>query len=137
MESSDPVIRKIFDEYHRHLDEKNFDGMKYFTQHPDIQVSRLISDILSEKNKLSSFWKKRGNFIEEEHEILYQLVPRTLQEYKLRFISNMIAQTQNEIQKAAVIENYELISELQKRFQKMKAVESALCDKLNKRIIGY
>jgi len=137
MESSNPLIKKVFDEYKDHLEEEDFDGMKYFIQHPDIQVSRLISDLLSEKNKLSSFWKKRGNYIEEEQEILGQLVPRTLQEYKLRYISNLIAQTTAEIQKAAECENDELVSELQKRFQKMKTVEGALCTKLNQRIIGY
>lgn len=137
MESSDPVIKQIFEEYRECLDEENFDGMRYFINHRDIQISRLISDILSEKNKLSSFWKKRGNFIEEEHEILYQLVPRVLQEYKLRFISNLIAQTTDQIQKAAADSDFELISELQMRYQKMKQVESALCDKLNNRVIGH
>lgn len=137
MESSDPVIKQIFEEYRERLDEENFDGMRYFIHHHDIQVSRLISDVLSEKNKLSSFWKKRGNFIEEEHEILYQLVPRILQEYKLRFISNLIAQTTDQIQKAAAEGDFELISQLQMRYQKMKQVESALCDKLNNRVIGH
>lgn len=137
MESSDPVVKKIFDEYRERLDEENFDSMRYFIHHSDIQVSRVISDVLSEKNKLSAFWKKRGNFIEEEQEILHQLVPRVLQEYKLRFISNLIVHTTTQMQKAAAEENYELISELQKRYQKMKLVESALCDKLNNRVIGH
>jgi DNA primase len=137
MESLDPVIKQIFDEYRERLSEVNFDAMRYFIHHSDIKVSRVISDILSEKNKLSAFWKKRGNFIEEEQEILHQLVPRVLQEYKLRFISNMIVETTDQMVRAAAEENYELISELQKRYQKMKLVESALCDKLNNRVIGH
>ena len=137
MESTDPIIRQLFNEYREHLEEPDFDGMYYFIHHPNSQISQLVVDIVSEKNKLSNFWKKRGNFIEEEHEILHQLVPRVLQEYKLRYISNLISLTSEDMQKAAVAENYELIGELQKRFQKLKTVEGILCDKLNKRIIRY
>ena len=137
MHSTAPIIKQVFDEYHEHLEDENFDGLKYFVNHPDYQISRFISDILSEKNKLSAFWKKRGNFIEEEHEILYQLVPRVLQEYKLRYISNMIAQTQEEIGHAAVIENYELIGDLQRRYQKLKTLERLLCDKLGNRTVNF
>jgi DNA primase len=135
MESSDPVIKHVFDEYHEHLGDENFDGMKYFIHHPDLQVSRLVSDILSEKNKLSSFWKKRRNFIEEEQEILYQLVPKILEEYKLRFILNLLAQTKDQIQKAAAVENFELISELQERVQRLNHVKSSLGVKLDRSII--
>jgi DNA primase len=137
MESSDPCIKQIIDEYNERLDEENFDSARYFINHPNPGISHLATDLLAEKNKLSSFWKKRGNFIEEEHEILDQLVPRILQEYKLRFITNMISRTKEDIQKAAMVENYELIAELQTKYQKLKSVEAVLCDKLNKRIIRF
>jgi DNA primase len=137
MESVDPVIRKIIEEYREHLDVQGFDGLKYFVNHPDGHISQLISDILSEKNKLSSFWKKRGNFIEEEQEILYQLVPKVLQEYKLRYISSLIANIWEGIKTATKNNDFEKVAELQKRYQKLKTVESQLCDQLGKRTINF
>jgi DNA primase len=137
MESVDPIIRKIIDEYRDHLEIQDFDALKYFVNHPDNQISQLISDILSEKNKLSSFWKKRGNFIEEEHDILYQLVPKVLQEYKLRYISSIIAETWEGIKTATNNNDFDKVAELQMRHQKLKVVEAQLCDQLGKRTISF
>lgn len=137
MQSVDPVIRKIFEEYREHFDLPDFNGLKYFVNHPDNKVSQLISDILSEKNKLSSFWRKRGNFIEEEHEILYQLVPKVLQEYKLRYITCMISGIRDEIKTATTNNDFDRVAQLQNKYQKLKAVEGQLCDQLGKRTISF
>ncbi len=137
MESVDPVIRKIMDEYRENLDLPDFDALKYFVNHPDNQVSQLASDILAEKNKLSSFWKKRGNFIEEEHEILYSLVPKVLQEYKLRYISWLISEIGEGIKTATKNDDFDKVAELQERHQNLKVVERQLCDKLGNRTISF
>ena len=91
--------------------------------------------ILSEKNKLSQFWRKKGSFIEEEHEILHQLVPKVLQEYKLRYISYLISQAEQGIRKASENHDDEGVNEFQKRYQKLKTVEGLLCGHLGKRTI--
>jgi DNA primase len=135
MESSNPVIKAVFDEYRAHTDDENFDAIKYFVNHPDLQISQLVSEILSEKNKLSQFWRKRGSFIEEEHEILYQLVPKVLQECKLRYISFLISQVEQGIRNASENNDDEAIVEFQKRYQKLKTVEGLLCSHLGRRTI--
>ncbi len=135
MESANPAIRTVFDEYRSFADDENFDAIKYFVNHPDLKVSQLISDILSEKDKLAQFWKKKGNYIEEEHEILYQLVPKVLQEYKLRYVSHLISQVEQGIRKASENNDDEAVIEYQKRYQKLKTVERLLCSHLGKRAI--
>jgi DNA primase len=135
MESVNPVIKSIFDEYRIYGDTENFDAIKYFINHPDQKISQLVSDIMSEKNKLSQFWRKRGSFIEEEHEILYQLVPKVLQECKLRYITFLISQAEQGIRKASESNDFEAIQEFQKRYQKLKTVEGLLCGHLGKRAI--
>jgi len=135
LESVNPAIKAVFDEYRIHVDDKNLDTIKYFVNHPDLQISSIVSDILSEKNKLSKFWRKRGSFIEEEHEILYQLVPKVLQEYKLRYISYLISQTELGILKASENNDDEAIRDFQKRYQKLKTVEGLLCSHLGRRTI--
>jgi DNA primase len=135
MESVNPAIKTIFNEYRLHISDENFDAIKYFVNHPDLQISQLVSDILSEKNKLSQFWRKRGNFIEEEHEILYQLVPKVLQECKLRYITFLISQAEQGIRKASENNDEKAIQEFQKRYQTLKTVEGQLCGHLGRRTI--
>jgi len=135
MESVNPAIKAVFDEYRIHSSDENFDAIRYFVNHPDLKISQLVSDILSEKNKLSQFWRKRGSFIEEEHEILHQLVPKVLQECKLRYISYLIAEVEKGIRKASENNDDEAIQEYQKRYQKLKTVEKLLCNHLGKRAI--
>jgi DNA primase len=135
MESVNPVIKAVFEEYRLHADDENFEAIKYFVNHPDHQISQLVSDIMSEKNKLSQFWRKRGSFIEEEHEILYQLVPKILQECKLRYISFLISQAEKGIGIAFMNKDEEAVTEYQKRYQKLKTVEGLLCGRLGNRAI--
>jgi DNA primase len=135
MESVNPVHKAVFDEYRLHVDDENFDAIKYFVNHPDHQISQLVSDIMSEKNKLSQYWRKKGSFIEEEHDILHQLVPKVLQECKLRYISFLISQAEQGIRKASENNDFEAIMEFQKRYQKLKTVEGLLCGHLGQRTI--
>jgi DNA primase len=135
MVSVNPTIKAIFDEYRVHIGTENFDAIKYFVNHSNLQISQLISDILSEKNKLSQFWRKKGSFIEEEHEILQQLVPKVLQECKLRYISFLIGQAEQGIRKASEEHNDDAVLEFQTRYQKLKTVEKLLCGHLGKRTI--
>jgi DNA primase len=135
MESVNQVIKAVFEEYRLHGDDENFDAIKYFVNHSDHQISQLVSDIMSEKNKLSQFWRKRGSFIEEEHEILYQLVPKILQECKLRYISFLISQAEKGIGIAFMNKDEEAVTEYQKRYQKLKTVEGLLCGRLGNRAI--
>lgn len=135
MESVNPVIKAIFDDYRAHSDDENFDAIKYFVNHHDQQISQLVSDILSEKNKLSKYWRKQGSFIEEEHEILPQLVLKVLQECKLKYTSFLIAQAEAGIRKACENNDDESIQDFQRRYQKLKTVEGLLCGHLGRRAI--
>jgi len=135
MESVNPVIKAVFEEYRLHADDEYFEAIKYFVNHPDHQISQLVSDIMSEKNKLSQFWRKRGSFIEEEHEILYQLVPKILQECKLKYISFLISQAEKGIGIAFMNKDEDAVTEYQKRYQKLKTVEGLLCSRLGNRAI--
>ena len=136
MVSVDEVIRTVFNEYALHWIEENFDPVKYFVNHPQQAISHLVSDILSEKNKLSDFWRKRGNYIKEDNEVLPQLVPKVVGEYKLRYIRSLISQTDSELKKAAQENDFEAIQAIQTKIQRLKSVEKLICDPV-KRTITY
>lgn len=135
LESVNPVINAVIKEYSSHCEDENFDPIKYFVNHPDIHISQLVTDILSERNKLSPYWRKKGSFVEEEQDVLNQLVPKILQEYKLRYISNLIDQDLKGIQKATEENDFDAVMEYQIHYQKLKHVETLLCGRLGNRAI--
>jgi len=137
IQSVDPVIRMVFQECDEHFGQEGFDALRHFVQHQDSSVSQLCSNILSEKYTESQFWKKQGSYVEEEHEILHILVPRVLQEYKLRMVRFLINQAIDEMKVTATGDSFERIVELQRNIQNLKSVEKELSDKLGKRTINY
>ncbi len=136
LKSSDPVIEAILDEYRQHRGNPSFDGARHFVNHPNPQVSKLASDILSEKYSSSPFWKSRGGHVEEEHDILHYLVPKILQEYKLRYVNHLNAKIMEEMKKVPA-DNFERFCELQMQYQKLKSVEKILSDQLGKRAVNF
>lgn len=136
LKSSDPVIEAILAEYRQHKDNPAFDGARHFVNHPNPQVSKLASDILSEKYSSSPFWKSRGGHVEEEHDILHYLVPKILQEYKLRYVTHMNAQIMEKMKKVPA-NDFEQFCELQMQYQKLKSVEKILSDQLGKRAVNF
>ena len=67
--SVNPTVRTIIETMTENLDNKDFDPMKYFTQHPDNEISQYASNLLAEKYIESKRWSKSGAFIETESEL--------------------------------------------------------------------
>jgi len=135
MESTNPVIKAVFDDYQLHIDDENFDAIKYFVNHPDLQISQLVSDILSEKNALSPYWRRKGNFIEDEKDLLHVLVPKAMHECKLAYVSFLISQAEKGVIKASQNNDDEALYDFQSRHQKLMNIKQLLCNHLGKRTI--
>jgi DNA primase len=137
LRSANPAIAAIFDEYRQHTNDITFDGSRYFINHADQQIRVIASDILSEKYISSPFWTSRGGHVEEEQDILHYLVPKILQEYKLRYVNHLNAKILEKIKAASVAGDFEKTLELQSQYQKLKAVEKVLSDQLGKRAVNF
>jgi DNA primase len=135
MQSVNPVIKSIFDDYRLHADDENFDAIKYFVNHPENQISQLVSDIMAEKNALSPYWRRKGNFIEEEKDLLNTLVPKAMQECKLAYVSFLISQVEKGVIKATQNNDDEALYEYQSRHKKLMNIKQLLCSHLGKRTI--
>jgi DNA primase len=131
-----PLFRKIFYEVKDNLDNENFDPWKYFVYHADSDVSKLATDLLSEKFIESKRWTKAGAFTEKEEEILDYLVPRIVYEYKLMRIKLMMAEIELAIDSASKENNFDRIIEEQSKYMNLKRVEKYLSEKLGSRAIN-
>ena len=99
--SENVLFQKIFYDVKDNLENEEFDPWKHFIYHPDSEVSTLATDLLSEKFIESKRWTKAGAYTEKEEEILDFLVPKIVNEYKFRKIRVMLADIEDEINKAS------------------------------------
>ncbi len=130
------LFRKIFYEVKENLGKVPFDPWKHFIYHGDAEVSKLATDLLSEKFIESKRWSKAGAFIEKEEEILDFLVPRIIYEYKLRQVKEMLSEIERAIDAASKANNFDRVIEEQSKYMNLKRVEKSLSDKLGNRAIN-
>jgi DNA primase len=133
--SSDPVIRRVFEEMDQHIDEALFDIERYFGRHPDIQIGQLVSGLLVDKHPESAIWRKKGSAYESEEEVLPIIVPRLVEEYKLRNVKILMAELMSEM-KSLSADNIERVMEIQTIITNLKQVERALSNSLGKRAVS-
>ena len=131
-----PLFQKIFYEVKDNLGNGQFDPWKHFIYHPDGEVSRLATDLLSEKFIESKRWTKAGAFTEKEEEILDYLVPRIIYEYKLRRVKLMMEEIEKAIDAASQEGNFDQVIEEQSKYMNLKRVEKFLSEKLGSRAIN-
>jgi len=134
--SENPLFRKIFEDVADHIEDDNFDAWKHFIYHPDGDVSRLATDLLSDKYIESKRWTKAGAFTEKEEDILDILIPRIVNEYKLNKVKIMLVDIEKEIDKAAGANDFERVIEEQSMYMNLKRVEKELAKALGSRTIN-
>jgi len=133
--SENILFQKIFNGIKENLENSTFDPWRYFIYHPDGEISKLATDLLSEKFVESNIWKKGGGYTEAEEDILDLLVPKVINEYKARKIKEMLPAIEEEINIAFQNNDFEKVIDEQSKYMNLKRVEKDLSDKLGNRTI--
>ncbi len=87
-----PLYSTIFDHFANAESQGLYADEKYFIHHDNQELSKTAIDILSSSytsNDLSKIWKKHDTYIDFEDMILKELVPNTIQQYKLHRLTLM------------------------------------------------
>lgn len=108
---------------------------QYFLHHSEPAISRLASDILSEKYFESRRWSKSGAFVEHEYEILHLIVPRVVREYQLSKLRLMLKDIAQEISAASTKGDFDAQLEWQGKYLKLKRTEAEISRDLGSRTI--
>ena len=133
--SDNEVINLFLNLLRDNLDNENFKPTQFFTQHSDQRISQLASDLLSEKYVESKRWTRGGAFVEAEEEILDLIVPKVVQEYKLRKVKNMLSDLEKGIQQASSENDMEKVMTIQNQYINLKKVEKHLSVQLGNRTV--
>lgn len=129
--SDNHLFRIIFGEVKNNIDNESFDPWKYFVYHTNGDISKLATDLLSEKFQESKRWSKAGAYTEKEEDILDRLIPKIVSEYKHRKIRFMLEGIEKKIDEASdseTIREEELI-----KYMNLKRVEKLIADSLGNR----
>lgn len=135
---SNDLYRQVFEEAVDHLEDASFDSGRYFLSHPDPEISKLASELMSDRYHLSKIHSKilgeevgaRDSRLSEENQ-LNSYVPRATTELKNAYILHKIKEIREEMKTGDPDKNLSLIVEL-KQLQEIKKV---LSKELGERII--
>jgi DNA primase len=134
--SDKPVFKTFILEIAENADNPDFYPDKHFIHHPDKYVAQLASDLLAEKWVESKRWNKAGAYTEKESEVLDWLVPRIVNEFKLRKIKEMHLVLENQVDMFHKLNDDNQLFEVLAKIQNLKKIEKFLSDKLGNRTIN-
>lgn len=134
--AENPQFKKIFYDVAQNLEQEDFDPWKYFVYHSDGEVSKLATDLLSDKYVESKRWTKAGAYTEKEEDILDVLIPRIVNEYKLSKVRVMLSDIEKAITEASDANDFDRVIEEQSVYMNLKRVEKELANALGRRAIN-
>jgi DNA primase len=129
-----PLHQRMLNEYKQHCMQKNESAEKFFTFHPDSQISQLAVELLSEKYTLSKVHSKMKEMISDE-ERLNDLTPRLIYEYKMSIVIEQMRLKLAEMKAAVDAGNSTLVDSLMIDIRDLDETKKELSKKLGERII--
>ncbi|MFW5831646.1 MAG: toprim domain-containing protein, partial [Prolixibacteraceae bacterium] len=135
--SKNEMFQKIFFDVKKNIENDKFDPWKHFIYHENAEVSKLATDLLSEKFIESKRWTKAGAYTEKEEEILDFLIPKIVYEYKFRKVRLMLEDIETDINTASKTGDFDKVIEAQSKYMNLKRVEKDLSNKLGNRAFNF
>ncbi len=135
---TNPLYRQMFEEACDHMTDAGFNAGHYFFCHPDPEVSKLASELMSDRYELSKIHAKilgeeegdKDSRLLEENQ-LYHLVPRATTELKNAYILQKIKEVREEMKQSSPERHVELIGQL----KQLQEVRKVLAKELGERIV--
>lgn len=131
MEFSNLLYKSIFDDYCHHLEEEKKIDTKYFLNSPDEKIRDLAVQLTIPQHSLSDLWKRRGVECKTPEDTFRTDIPKTINSYKLKIISQATKAT---LERLKTIKPEEL-KETMEQLKQLKEVEKTLSKTLKRTII--
>ena len=132
LELLNPLFRVIQTEYQQQYESPSFIPARYFIAHPDIKISTVAANILSEPYELSKIWYKMDNYVETEQMKLAELLPKILDNYKMRRVEMLSRDIDNRILESQNNPDPQQIMELLRRKNAINTIRRKLNEKLGR-----
>lgn len=128
---SNPVYNLIISECKTMASNNIIPAEKLFTNHPEIEISRIAADLLSSSYDISKIWKRKEAFFETEEDKLNKVVPASILAYKSFLIRQELKDTEEKLKEASSEESVLL----QQRYMILKTTNIQLAKQLGNRTV--
>ena len=135
---SNDLYRLMFEKAVEHIGDKDFNSGNFFLNYPSNKVSKLASDLLSDRYQLSNIHSKilgeevgdkSSRLLEQNH--LSNFVPRATTELKNAYLMQKIEEVKKEIK----ISNHDRYPELITQLKQLQEIKRVLAKELGERIV--
>ena len=120
LEPSDPVLKKIFEEYRKLYQQTGKVDHHHFIHHSDEAIRERVVDLLLQKYDLSKIWSRHENNPESEEMMLNKLVKKAILAFKEHKVDEVLEQLQEALREAEKSHNQEKQDELLQRIQYLR-----------------
>lgn len=129
-----PRFCEIQQEYRQHYQEPDFIPARYFIGHPEPELCSTVASVLSEPYELSKIWTLKDATSRSEEKMLGELLPKIVDNYKMRRIEIMCRQADDKILECQNAGDFEQLVEWVKKKNTMVKVRARLNEKLKRTI---
>ena len=136
------LYAQIFEEAYRESVDKNFQPARYFTSHADENISKLATEMVSDRYQLSKIHAKAlGEDHDDENSILLEenslemSIPRITTELKNAYVMKQISHVMKEIKEADEKGDFESTLRLLQEKKKLEAIKKLLAKMLGEQVI--
>ena len=126
-----PVLNRMLQEYKQLTKEAKKEAEKHFLNHPDVDVSQIAADLITEKYTLSKIHSKFRE-LETDDKRLNELAPRYIYEYKLSLIMQNRKEMLMKMKKAAETNNAALLEQTMKEIEQIDYFKNILSKELDR-----
>lgn len=137
-----PLYEQIYEEAYRESANSNFEPAKYFMSHADSNISKVATEMLSDRYQLSKIHAKSlGEDLEGnksrllEENLLEVLVPRVTTELKNAYIMQQIALIMKKAKEAEKNNDFETTLKLLEEKKKLEEIKKILAKMLGEQVI--
>lgn len=129
-----PLHRRMLAEAAEHLHDEGFRAEHYFVAHPDPVISRLSTELISDRYQLSKYHYKSQKIVTDE-ERLYELVPLLTTNFKYAIVGEELKHMMRALQDPAVAHDEAQCNALMKRYSELREVQSLMAKRLGDRVV--
>jgi DNA primase len=129
-----PLYRRILAEAVEHLHDEGFTAERYFLSHPDTAISKLSTDLMSERYHLSKYHTKIQKIVNDK-ERLYELVPTLVTRFKFAIVDKELEHIIRKLQDPEVAHDEVRCTELMQRYQSLRDVQVLMAKHLGDRVV--
>lgn len=129
-----PLHRQMMAEAAAHLHDEGFQAEHYFLTHPDSVISRLSTELISDRYQLSKYHYKNQKIVTDE-ERLYELVPLLTTNFKYAIVSEELKHMMRALQDPAVAHDETQCNAIMQRYSELREVQSLMAKRLGDRVV--